>query len=188
MGAILATVGFLGFVVCLIVLVIKAIKKSPKKNVLGVLFLCFFCFAIGVVIIPVDDTVGSANPTGVDEKAPTKEEIKETYVDATYKDLMRNPDNYEDMYVIVTVKISQILKDGKVYYFGYTDNDGYGLYFDDEFCFLDERVDDDTKLLEDDVLKIYGRFSGLRGFKRALTKVESEIPCVEMLYAEIIDE
>ena len=125
-------------------------------------------------------------------KPPTKEEMLEAVTEVSYKDLLRTPDKYINQYVVITVKINQVLEggwlDGNTYYFGHTDNDGYGWYFDDEYCLLDKRVDDSTKLLEDDILKIYGKFTGLQTFKRALTNVDDEVPCVDMLYVEIIGE
>ena len=123
------------------------------------------------------------------ESVISRESIEELKISASYKDLLRNPDEYRDEYVVITVQIRQILKSGsKTYYFGYTDESGYNFYFDDQYGFVDKRIDDNTKLLEEDILRVYGRFSGLKSFKRALTNVEVEIPCIEILYADIIEE
>lgn len=204
MGAFLGIIGLIGIVVSIIVLIVKAIKKRPKKKTLIALAVCLGCFIAGLSITPsspsVDDhdaeQIMAEQPmvkeqAEIAKKPPTKDEIAELVAMASYKDLLRTPDDYVDQYVVATVKISQILDGGwlddNVYYFGYTDNDGYELYFDDEYCFLDKRVDDTTKLLEDDILKVYGKFTGLQTFKRALTKVDAELPRVEMLYVEIIE-
>lgn len=124
---------------------------------------------------------------------PTKDELLALAAanSSSYKDLLRTPDDYIDQYMVLTVKLNQVLEGGwlddNVYYFGYTDNDGYEWYFDDKYCFLDGRIDDGTKLLESDVLRVYGRFVGAKTFTTALIGTDSELPCVEMLYVEILE-
>ena len=45
-----------------------------------------------------------------------------------------------------------------------------------------------TKILEDDVIRVYGRVAGTQQFERALTSTAVEIPVVEILYSDLIDE
>ena len=109
-----------------------------------------------------------------------------------YKTLARYPDENTGKPITLTVKISQILQGGlfddTVYYRVYTDNDGYGLYFDDEYVMYDSRLDDDTKLLVDDIITVYGEFAGTKSMVRALTGTTEEIPAFKAYYIDIFDE
>ena len=67
-----------------------------------------------------------------------------------------------------------------------TDNDGYGLYLDDEYYVIDKRESGSVKLLEDDIVMIYGKFGGMKKVTRALTWTTDEVPSIEMKYAEIV--
>lgn len=69
-----------------------------------------------------------------------------------------------------------------------TDNDGYGFYMDDEYYALDKRSSDSVKILQDDVITIYGEFTGMTQITRALTNTQDEIPCVDVHFVDIIDE
>jgi len=218
MFAIIGFFGSVGFAVCLIWLFIALIRKKPKKKAAIALAICLILFVGGVALTPGSSNAGegklpvsngssilTSNPEPTQREEPqeqdtsepivqdvTKEDILSQKTSATYKDLLRTPDEYAGEYVVVTAKINQILEEGifetTKYYFGRTDESGYEFYFDDEYCFMDKRLDDDTKLLEEDVLVVYGRFAELKKFSRALTGADVEIPVVEMLYVEILDE
>ena len=138
-------------------------------------------------------TVPTVNPSPAQaEQEITREYIASHATWATYKDLLRYPDNYVGSYVVVEVKISQIIETGgilfpgKTYYRGYTDNDGYGWYLDDEYCFTDDRLEGNMKILEDDKIIVYGQFTGLKEFTRALTKTTDEFPVISILYLYFI--
>lgn len=169
-------------------------KNGKKKYFLSMLG----CIVLTVLLIPIigmAELAGGANETPAATPTPeaiTQAEIEAQATTATYKDLLRYPDEHSGDYIVLTVEISQVLDggllDNNTYYFGYTDDTGYGLYIDDRYCLLDKRIGDDTKLLKGDVILVYGRFTELKTFEAALTGAKSEIPCVEMLYVEIIAE
>ena len=93
--------------------------------------------------------------------------------------------NQPGKYVIFRVKIEQIFESfGVQYYRAYTDNDGFGAYFGDELILTDNRSKNATKIIEDDVITVYGKFVGLEKFERAIGNVKVEIPLVEMLYVD----
>lgn len=122
----------------------------------------------------------------------TKEEFIATCQNISYKDLLRTPDEYTGQRIVITAKIQQVLQGGWLddnqYYRVQTDNDGYDWYFDDEYFMYDYRIDDTTKLLQDDILKIYAEFAGLETVERALTGVKEEVPAIKAYYIEIIGE
>lgn len=109
-----------------------------------------------------------------------------------YKELCRYPEKYEGTKIAVKVKVSQIIdanfSGSEKAWRTYTDNSGYGFYADDEYYMLDKRGDDAVKILEDDIITVYGEFTGLEKITRALTSTTDELPCIEVKYADLVDE
>lgn len=120
----------------------------------------------------------------------SEDEYKERCAEVDYKDLCRYPDKYSHQRIKVKVKIQQVM-DSSLFssekaYRMMTDNDGYGLYLDDEYYVTDKRESGSIKLLEDDIVMIYGKFDGMKKVTRALTWTTDEVPSIEMKYAEIV--
>ncbi len=109
-----------------------------------------------------------------------------------YKDLLRNPDDYIGKRIKIKAKIYQVMDGGwfddGIYYRCYTDNDGYDVYFDDEYYIADARTDKDAKLLNDDIITIYGEYIGSESLTRALTGTQDEIPKINMFYVKLHEE
>ena len=126
---------------------------------------------------------------------PIPEISKEDYIalceEVDYKTLARNPDEHIGDNVYMTVKIEQILQGGwfddNQYYRVYT-GDEYGLYYNDEYFMYDFRVDDNMKLLQDDIIKVYGEFAGMEEVKRALSGTKEEVPAIKAKYIELVSE
>lgn len=133
----------------------------------------------------VDETV-SAIP------AESKDEFIASCQKIPYKDLLRNPDDYIGQRIVITAKVQQVVQggwlDNNEYYRVQTDNDGYDWYMDDEYFMYDYRVDDNTKILQDDILKIYAEFSGVETITRALTGTKDEVPSIKAYYIDLIGE
>lgn len=109
-----------------------------------------------------------------------------------YKELCRYPDKYVGTKVAVKVKVSQIIETNfsgtEKAWRTYTDNSGYGFYADDEYYMLDKRGDGAVKILDDDIVVVYGEFTGLEKITRALTSTTDELPRVEVKYADLVEE
>lgn len=126
--------------------------------------------------------------------APTisEEDFKSSCQNISYKTILRNPDEYIGQNIVITAKIQQIMQGGFFddgqYYRLQTDNDGYELYLDDEYFMYDGRISDTTKLLQDDIIVVYGEFVGIEKVKRVITKTTDEIPAVKAYYVDIISE
>ena len=109
-----------------------------------------------------------------------------------YKELCRYPEKYEGTKVVVKVKVSQIIdanfSGSEKAWRTYTDNSGYGFYADDEYYMLDKRGGDAVKILEDDIITVYGEFTGLEKITRALTSTTDELPRIEVKYADLVEE
>lgn len=109
-----------------------------------------------------------------------------------YKELCRYPEKYEGTKIVVKVKVSQIIdanfSGSEKAWQTYTDNSGYGFYADDEYYMLDKRGGDAVKILEDDIITVYGEFTGLEKITRALTSTTDELPRIEVKYADLANE
>lgn len=109
-----------------------------------------------------------------------------------YKELCRYPEKYEGTKIVVKVKVSQIIdanfSGSEKAWRTYTDNSGYGFYADDEYYMLDKRGGDAVKILDDDIITVYGEFTGLEKITRALTSTTDELPRAEVKYADLVDE
>ena len=109
-----------------------------------------------------------------------------------YKELCRYPEKYEGTKIVVKVKVSQIIdanfSGSEKAWRTYTDNSGYGFYADDEYYMLDKRGGDAVEILEDDIINVYGEFTGLEKITRALTSTTDELPRIEVKYADLVEE
>lgn len=109
-----------------------------------------------------------------------------------YKELCRYPEKYEGTKIAVKVKVSQIIdanfSGSEKAWRTYTDNSGYGFYADDEYYMLDKRGGDAVKILDDDIITVYGEFTGIEKITRALTSTTDELPRIEVKYADLVDE
>lgn len=109
-----------------------------------------------------------------------------------YKELCRYPEKYEGTKIAVKVKVSQIIdanfSGSEKAWRTYTDNSGYGFYADDEYYMLDKRGGDAVKILDDDIINVYGEFTGLEKITRALTSTTDELPRIEVKYADLVEE
>lgn len=109
-----------------------------------------------------------------------------------YKELCRYPEKYEGTKIVVKVKVSQIIdanfSGSEKAWRTYTDNSGYGFYADDEYYMLDKRGGDAVKILEDDIITVYGEFTGLEKITRALTSTTDELPRIDVKYADLVEE
>jgi len=133
----------------------------------------------------------SNNPTASPIKEP-KEDYMKSCKKYDYKKLLRDPDDYIGKRINLKVKISQVMDGGwfddGTYYRCYTDNEGYDVYFDDEYYIADARTEKDVKLLNDDVITVYGEYIGCESLTRALTGTQDEIPKINMFYVKLHEE
>ena len=108
-----------------------------------------------------------------------------------YKELCRHPDKYKGTKVTVKARVAQIV-DANIFgtrkaWRTYTDNSGYGFYADDEYYMLDKRVSNAVKVLTDDIVVVYGEFTGLETVTRALTGTTDELPRIEVRFADLAE-
>ena len=122
----------------------------------------------------------------------SEQDYKSSCKTIDYKELCRYPDKYEGTDISVKVKVQQVM-DVSTFstdkaWRALTDNNGYGWYADDEYYMIDKRSEDTVKILEDDVVVVYGEFTGLEKITRALTGNTDELPKVKVRYADLVDD
>lgn len=143
--------------------------------------------------VTVSSSVESDSSTSEIPSTPTlsEDEYRAECETVKYKDLCRYPDQYAGKKNTITGKVQQImdanwLSSDKAWRVQ-TDNDGYGYYLDDEYYAIDKRPSDAIKVLQDDIVVIYGEFTGMTNVTRALTNTTDEIPCIDVAYVDIVE-
>ena len=107
-----------------------------------------------------------------------------------YKDLIRYPENHVGNIFVLEVKVQQKLSGGwfnEGAYYRCNADDTLGWWTGDEYIIFDDRVSDTTKILDTDIIRVYGEYAGVIEVTRALTNASDEVPRINMLYVEIIE-
>lgn len=121
--------------------------------------------------------------------------IKEQAIELDYKTVFRNPNEYIGKYFVVDVKILTVengswLSGYEKAYKSYT-NDEYDMWFGNMIYLVDNREETEygyVKILEDDIIRVWGKFDGLIETKNALNGTRSEEMSLNVLYTELISE
>ncbi len=121
-----------------------------------------------------------------EEKA---EYLKEKCVSLTYEEAARNPDDHKNELVVFTGEVAQVensskkpvllvkvTRAGGEYYSSYTDS----VYVKYEFA-------DELKLLEGDIVSLYGEFLGEKDYTSVLGQ-NITVPYMVAYYAEIVED
>lgn len=128
------------------------------------------------------------------KETKSPKEIKKQYMKSCkeyeYKKVLRNPDKYIGKRVKIRVKISSVHEKDVLtptkYYFAYT-NDEYDMWSGDEYGIFDKRESGDPKLLEDDVIDVYGEIAKPEETKSLIVNSQ-ELFCIDMKYTKLISE
>lgn len=143
--------------------------------------------------IPTNDSSTEAPNEVVPEMS--EEEFKASCQEFNYKTIARNPDDYIGQNFVVDVKIFQSVNgkwysDYDIYYKAYT-NDEYDFWMGDFLYIIDcqdENSDSYLKVLDDDIIRVYGTFNGMTESSNALTGTTNEEVSLDMYYCELISE
>ena len=87
--------------------------------------------------------------------------------------------------MITSVHEESILNSTK-YYFAYSEGE-YGWYSGDYYAIFDERVDNNLKLLSDDVIYVYGEIAESE-YTSSLILASEEVFAIKMKYVELLEE
>lgn len=127
-------------------------------------------------------------------KKPVKNENKKQFIDSckeyNYKKVLRNPDKYVGKKVKVKVKISSVhdksVLNPDKYYFAYS-NDKYDMWLGNQYAITDKRSEEKPKLLEDDIVMVYGTICDTAKTTSLIVNSE-ELFAIDMKYCKLISE
>jgi hypothetical protein len=122
----------------------------------------------------------------------SEEEYKALCKEYSYKDVLRNPENYVGEKVVITVEISSVYETSWLnpvkYYFAYAETEpGNGFFWGDRYCIFDKRENTDLKILKTDIIKVWGEISEPRETESLIVNSE-ELFCIDMKYVELVSE
>lgn len=110
-------------------------------------------------------------------------EDKKSYIkkakSISYNDLIREPYKYKGEIITVKVEIAQVMPEGIL------TEEAYRGYQEDNEWYLSYKIPENTpRILEGDVVTIYGEFDELTTIKRTLTGAKDNVPRIKVKYYE----
>lgn len=127
------------------------------------------------------------------KKEKQEKKFRESCKEYKYKDVLRNPDDYVGEKVKIEVKISSVHNESwmnsEKYYFARSREDSENEYYwGDEYAIIDTRENTEKpKLLEDDVIMVYGTIAEPEETKSLILNSE-EVFCIDMKYVDLLAE
>lgn len=127
-----------------------------------------------------------------EENEKSEEEYKQSCrTDITYKQVLRNPEEYIGEKVCIDLKISSVHEENLLngfqkYYFAFDKSD-YGWYGNYYGVFDTRYNKDDFKILADDVIRVWGEVTEPEQ-TISYIKQSEEVYCINMRYAELLEE
>lgn len=100
-----------------------------------------------------------------------------------YNDIMRYEGDYVGKDFAFFAKVSQVMTDGSLVV--YDDADGDGNYTDNQYYIMDRRSLETTKILENDMITIYGSYVGIVELERAIGNSVISIPGFNMYLCDM---
>lgn len=133
---------------------------------------------------------GEIQAFGVEKKDTvgfTAEDMKKAYCDSckayTYKEIARNPDSVKGEKAKFTGEVIQVMEDGSSVVLR-VNITAKGRYYDDTiYVKYTRKADDEDRILEDDIVNIYGTLAGLETY----TSITNQSVTLPKVYAEYID-
>ena len=132
-----------------------------------------------------EDNLHKNNQSNTEENTSyqiSEEEYKSSCKTYAYKDMARNPDNYKGENITLKGEVIQVLESGKKIEMRVNMNNDY----DQTFYVLYTLKSNEGRILENDIVKIYGNFEGLMSYKSVLG-AEITLPLIDAKYIEIIE-
>lgn len=133
---------------------------------------------------------GEIQAFGVEKKDTvgfTAEDMKKAYCDSckayTYKEIARNPNSVKGEKAKFTGEVIQVMEDGSSVVLR-VNITAKGRYYDDTiYVKYTRKADDEDRILEDDIVNIYGTLAGLETY----TSITNQSVTLPKVYADYID-
>ena len=152
----------LGLFLAILSIIFGSIAIANKKKGLGVAGLVLSVLAIFMFFSIIFPSVEKKNESSYKyEETISKEEYQELCEEYTYEEIARNPDDFKGKNIVLTGEVIQVqegIGDSVTLRVNMTKNE-YGNYEDTVYCTY-SYLKEDSKILEDDIIKIYGECQG----------------------------
>lgn len=167
---------------------------NKKKRGLGIAGLVLSIFAVIMffsTIFPNEENqnIENKNKTSYNyEETISKEDYQELCEEYTYKEIARNPDDFRGKNIVFTGEVIQVqegIGNSVTFRVNMTKNE-YGNYEDTVYCTY-SYSDEDSKILEDDIIKIYGECQGDTSYTSIFGQ-KVTLPEIEIKYFDLIEE
>ena len=161
-------------------------NKKRKKKLLIVLGIVIV-LAVFFIVIGNGDSSTQSGKTDSETVTLSETEFKEKCESVAYKDIARNPADFEGKYLKFKGKVIQVQENNysdSIYRIDVTE-DEYGLW-DDTVYVTYRRSENETRILEDDIVDFYGICQGTESYTSVLGG-QVTIPSVHAEYLEIAE-
>lgn len=119
-------------------------------------------------------------------KKISEKDYKKACQKVTYEDLARNPDNFAGKKIRMDGKIMQVQESGgSAVYLIQVTKDEYDLW--DDIVWVNAQVDSNNRFLEDDVVRIWGEYQGIREYETVLSS-QNSVPEINARYLAVVKE
>lgn len=193
----------LALIVFVVLLIVRAVKMSSKKlpaiGIIASFALCIISF-VGIALtaepletptVTTNNIEATTQPESVMTEQPkipelpmqTEEEFKNACVSITYDQIARTPDDFVGTPIMITGEVIQVLEGSDNYMEfrlaldEYYDDIVYGFY---------TRKDKELRILENDIVQVWGISSGLITYTSTMGG-DITIPSIDGYYISIIN-
>jgi hypothetical protein len=195
MAITISILGFLALIGCIVWLIVSLIRKRPKKNSLIGMLIAFVVF-VGAGIVSGQQTNSvptsksqSSSSAAISEQASSTAtssaepgssvapvsslppvsseksvaEIRKQAKNISYKLLARYPDKYKDQTIKFSGKVVQSLDESGTFTLRVAQDSDY-----DKMFLVSYVPTNDARILEDDIITVYGIYSGVQSYQSTL--------------------
>ena len=170
MGSAIALLGFIGAIVSITMTIISAVKKSSKVKFWSIgIAVCFVLFFVGAVISGNNQNSTASSSTENVTTVVNIQQFQSQCQNISYDELARNPNKYPSSKVTFTGKVIQVMEAGNsVTYRINVTADETGDYATDTLLVTYKPKANESRILEDDTVVLYGTYKGLQSYQSTL--------------------
>lgn len=176
----------------------KKLGKCPrcgKKTTETILSWWIIGILVIIVIFALKSSYGNTNTATdntnerssdvIEQVEILEDEYKAQCSSIPYSDIARNPNDYIGQKTVYTGKVIQVQENGRnvVLRFNVTQGD-YGLWDDTIYVNYYTKSDNESRILEDDIVTVYGEFIGIKTYVAVLGNSVS-IPHIKAEYIDV---
>lgn len=179
---------FIGIPVYIVILIVFAFKKQKKLPAVIFLAFCFVSLLISISIMPENIMYGNSNFVINDPEA--RLEFIESCSEYNYKDISRQPKEYQGKRAVFTGEVFQVVNDSLnenavIHLLINVTNNEY-FWEDTIYAVYTRTSDDEMRILEGDIIKFYGVLEGLTSYESVLGQ-SITIPMINIGVYELIE-